>query len=162
MDDDITYPVDDEISGDELRSWACIDPSYWEMEAKALYNPAVTIVAVCPDGTEIVVRSGWTERGHLFLSRKPVSSEEEFEVLRRAGVSYRIRSRCRGSTETGTCPHRTGEEVVEVDHSATPNIDFFRSWGPHKGLKLRGKPRDLKDRKLSRVRCRRFGAMSIE
>jgi hypothetical protein len=55
------------------------------MEAKALYN--LTIVAVCPDGTEIVVRSGWTERGHLFVSRKPVSSEEEFEVLRRAAAS---------------------------------------------------------------------------
>jgi hypothetical protein len=81
MDDDITYPVDDEISDDELRSWACIGPLLWEMLARALFDPAVTIVAVCPDGTEIVVRSGWTERGHPSVHKASVICADVSDAL---------------------------------------------------------------------------------
>ncbi len=84
MDDDNTYPVGDGATDDKLRSCACIDPAYWEMLAKALYNPAATILAVWPDGTEIVVRSGWKERGHSRVYKMPVNFVEEFEALCRA------------------------------------------------------------------------------
>src|SRR5215469_10876325 len=87
MDDEIEYPDSEGISDEKLRSWACIDPEYWEMVARALFNPAETIVAVRPDGSELRVRNGWTERGHRRVYQMPVECVEAFEALCRAAES---------------------------------------------------------------------------
>jgi hypothetical protein len=42
------------------------------------------VLAVWPDGTEIVTRSGWKERGHSRVYKMPVNFAEEFEALCRA------------------------------------------------------------------------------